>query len=81
MPKAYLNDQQRMSHRLASWVQGEKRINNMSDTDLANECGISQSAMSRKLRLESFSFEDFCLFVKVFKPDSDTLRYITGAKT
>lgn len=80
MPRVYLNEGDRMCHRLASWVQGEKRIKKVTDTELADEHGISQSAMSRKLRLESFDFKDFVFFVQKFQPDTDTLRYITGMK-
>lgn len=78
MPKVYLNEKQRMCHRLANWVQGQKRLLKLSDADLAKEHGISQSAMSRKLREESFSFEDYVFFVQRFQPDNDTLRYIIG---
>lgn len=78
MPKVFLNEKQRMCHRLATWVQGEKKRLKITDTELASEHGISQSAMSRKLREESFSFEDYVFFVQKFQPDNDTLRYIIG---
>ena len=78
MPRVYLNELDRLCHRLASYVQGEKRRLNLSDTDLANKRGISQPAMSRKLRLESFDYKDFVFFVQEFRPDNDTLRYIIG---
>lgn len=78
MPRVYLNEKQKICHRLATWVQGEKRRLNLNDTDLAKEHGISQSAMSRKLRLEQFSFTDYVFFVQKFKPDDETLRYIIG---
>lgn len=78
MPRAYLNERQKSCHRLADWVQGEKRLLKLTDTDLAKEHGISQSAMSRKLREESFSFEDYVFFAQRFQPDNDTLRYIIG---
>lgn len=78
MPKVFLNDRDRMCHRLATWVQGEKRRLDLTDTDLANEHGISPSAMSRKLRIASFDYKDFVFFVQKFKPDNDTLHYIIG---
>lgn len=67
-----------MCHRLASWVQGEKKLQNLTDSDLAKEHGISQQAMSRKLRLATFDYKDFVFFVQKFKPDNDTLKYIIG---
>jgi hypothetical protein len=78
MPKAFLNDRDRACHRLATWIQGEKKLKNTNDTELANEHGISQSAMSRKLRLESFDFKDFVFFAKKFEMDKDTFDYIIG---
>ena len=78
MPKTFLNERQRCCHRLATWVQGEKKRLGINDTELAEEHGITQSAMSRKLRIEQFSFLDYLFFVQKFKPDSDTLRYING---
>ena len=78
MPKVYLSESDRMCHRLATWVEGEKKIRKLTDTDLAKDHGISQSAMSRKLRVESFDYKDFVFFVQKFKPDTDTLRYIVG---
>ena len=78
MPRVYLNERQKLCHRLATWVQGEKKRLNLSDTDLAEEYGISQQAMSRKLRLEQFSFSDYLFFVQKFQPDNATLLYIVG---
>jgi len=80
MPRVYLNDRERLCHRLATWVQGEKKLLGISDVELGNEHGISGSAMSRKLRLESFDYKDFVFFVQKFKPDQDTLLYIVGLK-
>lgn len=78
MPRVYLNESQKLCHRLADWIQGQKRLLKLTDTDLAKEHGISQSAMSRKLREESFSFDDYVFFVQRFRPDDDTLKYIIG---
>lgn len=80
MPKVFLNEQDRACHRLASWVQGEKKLRKISDSKLADEHGISQEAMSRKLRLESFDFKDFVFFVQMLGPDDDALHYILGIK-
>lgn len=78
MPRVFLNELDRSSHRLAAYVQAEKKQRKITDTDMAEEHGISQPAMSRKLRIESFSFDDFVYFVQKFKPDEDTLRFILG---
>lgn len=78
MPRAFLNDWDRACHRLATWVQGEKKRKIVTDSELADERGISQSAMSRKLRLESFDFRDFVFFAKKFGMDKGTFDYIIG---
>lgn len=80
MPRVYLNEMDRCRHRLAAYVQGEKKREKVTDTDMAEEQGISQSAMSRKLRVESFSFDDFVYFIQKFQPDNETLRFILGIK-
>ena len=74
MPRVFLNDEDRSSHRFAVWVRGQ----GVSDTKLAEEHGISQSAMSKKLREESFNFKDFVFFAKKFGMDKGTFDYIIG---
>lgn len=80
MPRVFLNELDRSSHRLAAYVQGEKDIRDLNDSDLGKDHGITQEAMSRKLRLKSFSFKDFVFFVQKFGPDDETLHYILGIK-
>lgn len=74
MPKVFLNDLDRSCHRLSVWVRGQ----GVSDSVLADEYGISQSAMSKKLREESFNFKDFAFFAKKFEMDKGTFDYIIG---
>ena len=78
MPRVYLDEWDRCCHRLAAYVQGEKKRTKVTDTEMADEHGISQPAMSRKLRVESFDFRDFLYFIHKFPPDGDTLRFILG---
>lgn len=78
MPKVFLSEGDRICHRMVSWAQGEKRRLRITDKELADEHGISRSAMSRKFRLESLDYKDFVFLVQKFKPDDDTLRYIVG---
>lgn len=75
MPKVFLNDLDRSSHRLAVWIRGQ----GVSASKLANEHGISQPAMSRKIRLETFDFKDFVFFAKKFQMDKETFDYIIGS--
>lgn len=80
MPRVYLSEQDRICHRMVTWVRGEKSNQEITDEDLAEEYGISRSAWSRKFRLESLSFKDFVFLVQKFNPDDETLRYITGRR-
>ena len=76
MPRVYLNDNDRLSARLAKWVYGELKTRKMSQNTLANEMGISQQALSQKLSKQQFSFSDFLTFVSVFEPSSDELGWL-----
>lgn len=78
MARVFLNYEDQASHRFATWVQGEKKLQKVTDTDLADERGISQSAMSRKLRLEIFDFKDFVCLARKLGVDAETLKYILG---
>ena len=78
MPKVLLSEEDRASHRLATWVRGEKKLQDINDTDLANGRGVSQPAMSRKIRLESFDFKDFVYLARTLGADAETIRYILG---
>lgn len=78
MPKVFLNDEDRACHRFVAWVQGQKKLYKVNDTELADELGIKQPCMSRKLRLESFSFKDFVFLARKFGMDKSTFDYIIG---
>lgn len=79
MPKVYLSEEQKLSERLTRWIYGEMRLKNMSQYKLADELGISQPALSKKLRSRSFSYKDFIVFVRVFKPDAEEVMRLLGA--
>lgn len=78
MAKVFLSEEERVCHRFATWVRGEKKLQKVNDSDLAEERGISQPAMSRKLRLETFDLKDFACLVRALGADADTLKYILG---
>lgn len=78
MPRVFLNETDRICHRMVSWAQGEKKRLKVTDADLADKQGITRRAWSYKFDKESMSFGDFVFLVQEFKPDIDTLRYIVG---
>lgn len=78
MPKVYLTEKDLLCARLARYVYGEMRIRRITLSEVANDMGISHQALSKKLRNESFSYPDFCFFVKYFKPTNKELLEIIG---
>lgn len=69
MPRVYLSENERLSAQLSSWVYGEMKCRGISQKQMADEMGICQQALSRKLKSHSISFTDFLVFVKVLEPD------------
>ena len=80
MPRIYLNEQQKLNNRLASWVYGEMKTQNITQRQLAEERGITQPAISHKLKCRSFDFEDICCFVRVFKPEGKEIKRLLGGE-
>ena len=74
MPRTYLTKQEQLNNRVAKWVYGELKARQMTQADLAREMQISQQALSMKLKIRRFTFDDLCVFVDVFKPDKDELE-------
>lgn len=73
MPRVYLSEKERLCARLTRWVYGEMRIRRISQATLAEKMGISHQALSQKLKRKSFSYTDFCFFVKEFEPTQKEL--------
>lgn len=79
MPKVYITNNEKRNARLAAWVYGQMKINKVPQRVLAEVRGVSQQAMSDKLRFHRFDFEDFACFVELFKPsDAEIKRLIMG---
>ena len=78
MPKVYLSEQEKLNSRLASWVYGEMKLHHVTQQDLADELGISRQAVGKKLSKQRFEFDDFCCFIRVFKPESKDLERLLG---
>jgi transcriptional regulator with XRE-family HTH domain len=78
MPRVYLSEKDRLSARLSSWVYGEMKVKKIPQRELADAMGVSQQALSRKLKSRSFSFADFLAIVKVLEPDEKELNRLVG---
>lgn len=73
-----MSNNQRLCARLASWVYGEMKVQKIPQRVIAEKRGISQQAVSEKLKNHRFDFEDFVTFVELFKPDDEELRRLIG---
>ena len=80
MPKVYLNEKEKLSDRLASWVYGQMKSSRVTQGQLAKELDITQQALSYKLRNRSFSYPDFITIVAVFNPDASELAWLVGKR-
>lgn len=80
MPKVYVSENERLSARLASWVYGELKIKGLSHRAMAKEMGISQQALSQKLKSQSFSYTDFITFIRVLDPDDKEIHRLLGRR-
>ena len=80
MPKVYLSENERLSAQLSSWVYGEMKVRGVSQKKMADEMGICQQALSRKLKSHSISFTDLLTFVRVLEPDDREIARLLGRK-
>lgn len=78
MPRIYITNNEKLCARLASWVYGEMKVQKIPQRVIAEKRGISQQAVSEKLKNHRFDFEDFVTFVELFKPDDSELRRLIG---
>ena len=78
MPRVYLNETDRICHRMFVWAQGEKKRCKVTNEHLGAIQGITGRAWRHKFEKERMSFGDFVILVREFRPDDDTLRYILG---
>lgn len=79
MPKTYLTREMRLRDNFAAWIYGQIKTSGKSQRKVAGELGMTQQGMSKKLRKQSFTFDDFVFFLRQFQPDEDTLLKLTGA--
>ena len=78
MPKVYMSEQDRLYAKLISWIYGEMKVRGITQRAMAYEMGISQAALSQKLKNRSISFADFLTIVRVLEPDTKELDRLLG---
>lgn len=81
MSKVYISENRFLCSKLSAWVIGEMKIQKITQSQMADQMGISQQALSRKLNEYTFSFDDFLDFVKILKPHEDEIvRLVKGVR-
>lgn len=78
MPKVYVTKIDRQRDRLVAYVISELKVRGLRQQDLANYMGISQQALSQKIRRKSFHFEDYVQIVNYFGADDYHLHRLAG---
>ena len=78
MPKVYLTRDEQVRARLSAWIYAQMKLNNIPQWKLAEKRGITQPALNRKLRLNSYSYEDFIFFVDFFGADTTDMLWLAG---
>lgn len=78
MPKVFLNEKDRLSDRLATWVYGQMKVKRITQKQLAEQLEITQQGLSYKLKVRQFTFSDFITLVDVFEPDASEVAWLVG---
>ena len=78
MPRVHITKTDRQKDRIVAYVISELKVRGLRQQDLANYMGISQQALSNKLRRKSFSFENYVQIVNFFGADDYELRRLAG---
>lgn len=78
MARSYITKTDRQRDRIVAYVISELKVRGLRQQDLANYMGISQQALSQKMRKKSFHFEDYVQIVNYFNADDYELRRLAG---
>ena len=80
MPKTYITKQEKMNDDLSTWLIGSMKVQRVKQGDVAKVLGISQQALSFKLKQKSFKYEDLVGMFGLLQPDAETLMKLMGVK-
>ena len=80
MPKVYLTKQARQQAHFCAWLYGNMKITNTTQMELAKQLGVSQQALSQKLKTGHFSYSDLLTLFDVFKPEPDEMYGLFGIR-
>ena len=80
MPKAYITEQEKLNKDLSAWLIGNMRVRGLRQADVARALGISQQALSSKLKRAAFRFDDLVCLFGLLEPDAKTVANLMGVK-
>lgn len=82
MPRCYLgNRREYIQKDFSRYVIGELRLQGISEAELGNELGITQQAVSQKIKKHKFTYSDVLGIFKLFDADDETiLRFMKEKK-
>lgn len=78
MPKTYITRESRQRAHFSSWVYGVMKTSGITQTQLAERLGITQQALSKKIKSQHFSYDDMVVIFDVFKPEPRELDRLLG---
>lgn len=70
MPKAYITAEARQRARFSAWLYGCMRTCHVTQAELSKTLGVSQPALSKKIKKQQFTFNELVAIFKTFKPDA-----------
>ena len=79
MPKTFITKQEKLNNDLAVWLTGEMKVQQKKQVEVASALGISQQALSNKIRTKSFKYEDLVALFEIFQPEAETIVRLMGA--
>lgn len=72
MPKVSLNKIKYKKSDFVRWLAGEMKIKHIRQKEIASWLGVSQYAVSQKMRDCSFSFTDMLMIFQEMETDKET---------
>lgn len=81
MPKTYITRQEKLNNDLSAWLIGTMKVKRIRQEEVALELGITQQALSYKIRNHALKYDDLIALFGILKPDVETLARLMGANT
>ena len=80
MPRTFLTKQQKLNKDLCAYIYGQMKVRRITQKEISGAIGITQPALSLKLKNGNFSFQDLAVVFGILKPDGETLKKLLGVE-